>query len=97
MPFFLFHPKAGIQRAFGTVSASVIGRWVHMRTLGYEVVQSNSANQKAKTGWVERGGNSEKEFWHNRSVQELNKLQSVCVDRVGGRGLTLGLWPGELL
>lgn len=35
---FSFYPMAGIQREFGPLSATVIGQWVHMRTLGHEVV-----------------------------------------------------------
>lgn len=35
---FFFYPMAGIQREFGPLSATVIGQWVHMRTLGHEVV-----------------------------------------------------------
>lgn len=40
----------------GSVSGNVIGQRAHTRTLGYEVVQSNSASQREKKGWVERGG-----------------------------------------
>lgn len=53
---FSFYPMAGIQREFGPLSATVIGQWVHMRTLGHEVVWSNSANQREEMEWVERGG-----------------------------------------
>ena len=45
-------------RNFGSTSANLIGQCAHTRTLGYEVVRSNSANQRGKKGWVERGRES---------------------------------------
>lgn len=74
-PFFfsfsLFYPKAGIQGEFGLLSAAVIGQWVHMRTLGHEVVQSNGANQREEMGWVEGGreeGKVKRESWHHHQT-----------------------------
>lgn len=44
------------QREFGNISANLIGQCTHTRTLGYEVVRSNSANQSEEMGWMERKG-----------------------------------------